>query len=237
MAQNNRGSSPTDIAVLNMIERGDSAMWNKHFQVTDKYWRRHNGADHILVMPAPVTNFRHEGSRRGFFHYMIQLHLPIFLNVEFSRSFIHEYPVCARIKNIVMPYPTTDFELFNGNYKAVTARYERKRLLFYQGGNHGSCTEIRAKLNHIVKEIETSEKVKIRGKYWREANFKSAIFCPIPVGDSPSSKRMYDVMNMGCIPVVLSDDIVWAYSKLVGGALNPAAFSIQIPQLVRQLTC
>jgi hypothetical protein len=36
--------------------------------------------------------------------------------------------------------------------------------------------------------------------YWgdkrREAGFQSAAFCPVPVGDSPSSKRMYDVMNV-----------------------------------------
>lgn len=46
---------------------------------------------------------------------MIQLEAPIFLNVEFSRSFIKEYPICAKEKNIVMPYPSTDPELLQGN--------------------------------------------------------------------------------------------------------------------------
>lgn len=45
---------------------------------------------------------------------------------------------------------------------------------------------------------------------------------------------MYDVMHLGCIPVVLSDDLVWAFSKTAGGVIDPTAFSIQIPQQVRQ---
>ena len=56
------------------------------FNVTDKWWRRRNGMDHILVMPAPVTNLRHEGGMRGFFHYMMHLHTPIFLNVNIAAA-------------------------------------------------------------------------------------------------------------------------------------------------------
>jgi hypothetical protein len=46
---------------------------------------------------------------------MIQLEAPIFLNVEFSRSFVQEYPICAKEKNIVMPYPSIDPELLRGS--------------------------------------------------------------------------------------------------------------------------
>lgn len=66
----------------------------------------------------------------------------------------------------------------------------------------------------------------------REHGFLAAIFCPIPIGDSPSSKRMYDVINFGCIPVVLSNDLVWAYSDQTGGTLQHSKFSIQIPQSI-----
>ena len=80
---------------------------NELVQVSDKYWRARDGADHIIAMPAPVTNLRHQGSQRGFFHYMIQLTTPIFLSLEYSTTFIEEYPICSVRKNIVMPYPTT----------------------------------------------------------------------------------------------------------------------------------
>ena len=54
------------------MEKGDTSHWLKVFNVTDKYWKRHNGSDHIIVMPAPVTNFRHQSNMRGFFHYVIE---------------------------------------------------------------------------------------------------------------------------------------------------------------------
>jgi hypothetical protein len=47
---------------------------------------------------------------------------------------------------------------------------------------------------------------------------------------------MYDVMNFGCIPVVLSDDLVWAFSKDTGGVLDHTQYSIQLPQCVVQLS-
>jgi len=38
------------------------------------------------------------------------------------------------------------------------------------------------------------------------------------------------LLQYGCIPVVLSDDLVWAYSTEAGGPLDPSTFSIQLPQ-------
>eukprot|EP00601_Ochromonadales_sp_CCMP2298_P000711 CAMPEP_0173179202 /NCGR_PEP_ID=MMETSP1141-20130122/5978_1 /TAXON_ID=483371 /ORGANISM="non described non described, Strain CCMP2298" /LENGTH=410 /DNA_ID=CAMNT_0014101813 /DNA_START=217 /DNA_END=1446 /DNA_ORIENTATION=+ len=109
-----RQPSTAEKALLLLLEKNDSSGWHSAFNVTDKYWHRSGGADHIIVMPAPVTNLRHETSKRGFFHYMLHLHAPIFLCLEYSRSFVEEYPVCAREKNIVVPYPTIDPELYTG---------------------------------------------------------------------------------------------------------------------------
>lgn len=155
---------------------------------------------------------------------MIQLHAPIFVNVELSKSFISEYPVCSREKNIVMPYPTIDpdfyaHKLFLPNFPNVA----RDKLIFYLGGedrlywisrfldfvcmtpriklavfdagDHGSCVYVRNALTGLsrMKQIALQ-----RGPRKREEGFQSAVFCPIPVGDSPSSKRMYDVMNVSC---------------------------------------
>eukprot|EP01042_Synura_sphagnicola_P031063 gene31063-39995_t len=165
-------------------------------------------------MPAPVTNFRHEANARGFFHYMMQLNMPIFLNVEYSRSFTDEYPICSRQKNIVMPYPSTDPDLYNGQH--FQPAFTRNRLFFYHGGNHGSCMSIRNALAKISRHHDLVPDNNRR----REGSFQQAIFCPIPIGDSPSSKRMYDVLHFGCVPVILSDDLVWAFSRETGGPLN-----------------
>ncbi len=65
-----RSPSVIESALLDAIEKKDMKLWRETFNVTDQYWLRNGGADHILVMPAPVTNFRHQSNMRGFFHYV-----------------------------------------------------------------------------------------------------------------------------------------------------------------------
>jgi hypothetical protein len=224
----------TDIFSLSYIQ-GTSSKWVSLFNISDHYWRAHQGGDHIIAMPAPVTNLRHESSQRGFFHYMSHLHTPIFLGVEYSASFVREYPVCASQKNIVMPYPTTDPALFSG---ALHAGFiNRSALLYYAGGMHGDCIEVRRAMKFMIQNSTHLPEVlpDVRSvQAEREHGFRAATFCPVPVGDSPSSKRMYDVLNFGCIPVVLSDDLVWAYTRQTGGPLDHTKFAIQMPQSVVQ---
>ena len=39
-------------------------------------------------------------------------------------------------------------------------------------------------------------------------------------------------VQFGCVPVILSDDLLWAYSLETGGFLNASNFAIQLPQKV-----
>ena len=230
-----RQPSTTEQALLDIVEKGSSAKWIKLFNITDKYWFAKGGSDHIIAMPAPVTNFRHETGKRGFFHYMSHLYPPIFLGVEYSLSFVKEYPICSTLKNIVLPYPTTDPDLFTGRLHAEFIN--RTALMYYAGGMHGDCVAVRRAMKFlvlnstsipgIVPDVKTVQAE-------REHGFRAATFCPIPVGDSPSSKRMYDVLNFGCIPVVLSDDLVWAFTRQTGGPVDHGSFSFQMPQAVVQ---
>jgi hypothetical protein len=130
-----RASSLTEKALLSLLETGDSTQWKLLFNITDIYWKKLNGGNHIIVMPAPVTNLRHESSQRGFFHYMLHLHAPIFIALEYTIDFVREYPVCSTQKNILAPYPTTDPDLFNG--KLFAKNLKRDFLLYYSGGMHG----------------------------------------------------------------------------------------------------
>ena len=71
---------------------------------------------------------------------MIQLNAPIFLNVEFSRSFVKEYPVCAAEKNVVMPYPSTDPEMLGGQMDfAYSSSFRSPPPLL---GSKGSLTAV-----------------------------------------------------------------------------------------------
>lgn len=232
-----RTPSAVEEVLLEAMEKNSTSRWTEVLGVTDRYWHRRGGADHVLVMPAPVTNFRHETGQRGFFHYMTHLHSPVFLHLEYSKQFVAEYPACAVTKNIMLPYPTTDPDLFSG--KLLPADVPRTDLLYYAGGMHGECVEVRQALRHLLTNSSHLQHVvpKARSNQEeREMGFLQARYCPIPIGDSPSSKRMYDVLNFGCVPVVLSDDLLWALSLPVGGPLNHSQFSIQIPQSVVHYT-
>lgn len=230
-----RAPSASEVALLKLLENNDSSAFTSTFGVSDKWWRRHGGADHVIVMPAPVTNLRHESSRRGFFHYTKHLLRPIFVALEYSKSFVDSFPVCSRMKNILVPYPTTDPDLFNGQLHSKEIK--RESLLYYAGGVHGDCVQIRFAMKFLVINSTALPNVVApvpSNMREREHGFAAATFCPIPVGDSPSSKRMYDVLNFGCIPVVVSDDLVWAFSDTVGGWLDPTHFALQVPQIIVQ---
>jgi len=131
---------------------------------------------------------------------MIQLNSPIFISVEYSRSFIREYPMCSSMKNLVVPYPSTDPLLYSGSVSSVFTNHSsmsgmsRSKLIFYQGGHHGSCEPIRSTLSDIMKSNPLYAQPK--GDKKREIGFLTAKYCPIPIGDSPSSKRMYDAIHV-----------------------------------------
>ena len=59
---NKRAPSRMDTVLLEAMENGNTQPWRDYLNVTDEYWKRHGGADHIVVMPAPVTNLRHQVS-------------------------------------------------------------------------------------------------------------------------------------------------------------------------------
>ena len=65
-----RDPSPMENVLIEALEKNNTEPWKAYLNVTDRYWRRYNGADHIIAMPAPVTNLRHQSSMRGHFHYV-----------------------------------------------------------------------------------------------------------------------------------------------------------------------
>jgi hypothetical protein len=233
-------TSPFGKALIEAIDHQDYTLWERTFGLTSNYWKRRDGADHILVMSEPLHGLYHPKSRRGNYHYVNtqkQLAAPIIMSVEVSTTFVRQYPHCAR-KNILLPYPNTDGEWFNsllddeyGNYTSVhqktrSATLPQERQLpestvaalrprpyaqFYSAGNHGSCQKLRKVLNADYKCSASHKALQRNTKYDR--GYRQATFCPCPGGDSPSAKRMFDALHAGCIPLILSKDFVWPFSN------------------------
>ena len=55
------------------------------------------------------------------------------------------------------------------------------------------------------------------------ASMRQSVFCLVPRGDTPSSRRLFDAISAGCIPVIISDDFAPASQN----ALNYSRFSLR----------
>jgi hypothetical protein len=238
-------TSPYGQAIMDITDKGDFAGWEKHFGLTSKYWKRRGGSDHILVFSEPMHGLYHPRSKRGNFHFIHsqkQLKPPIVISVELSTTFIRMYPKCAA-KNILVPYPNTDGNWFNGAYEkqaeelretanvttvdssvALPAERElaatslsdaRPVAQFYSAGNHGTCSKLRKAMQQDYRKCSSS--FPALSKKLHATNYalgmRFSTFCPCPGGDSPSAKRHYDALIAECIPIILSSDFVWPFTN------------------------
>ena len=115
----------------------------------------------------------------------------------------------------------------------------------YSGGKHG-CVAVRSAIaKALAGDAETAAAARAVAARWpgprrgggpgqggvpRQAEMHAAAFCPCPEGDSPSAKRQYDAVLAGCVPVLVSDDAVYAFEKLVGGPLDEADFALRVSE-------
>jgi hypothetical protein len=232
---------------------GDYEDWTRLFGLTDRYWKRRNGSDHILVFSEPLQGLGHPKGKRGSYHFIHtqrQLDPPIIISVEVSTTFVNMHPACAA-KNILLPYPVTDGRYFNGNWsRQATALLlrdtetwivatattlpedERPLSVFFRAGLHGVCTPLRVSMTQDAKCSATWQRQKQLTKDYR-LGMRLATFCPCPGGDTASAKRMFDAILAGCIPVVLSHDFVWPLSTDIEpgniASLRSTDFSIRLP--------
>jgi Exostosin family len=193
-----------------------------------------------------------------FIHTQKQLASPIVISVELSTTFVNMYPKCAA-KNILVPYPNTQGGWFNGkleqqaidtalgaNLTTLTsdaALPAERDLLgtpssrprpvsqFYAAGNHGTCTRLRKAMQADYNSCSKSHTVltKALSAGHNSLGMRLATFCPCPGGDSPSAKRMFDALIAGCIPIILSEDFVWPFTKEFDPSLDldPSDFSLR----------
>lgn len=254
--------SPYGKAIFDIVEKQDYSAWEKLFGLTSKYWRRRGGSDHILVFSEPMHGLFHPRSKRGNYHYIHtqkQLTPPIVISVELSTTFVSMYPNCAA-KNILVPYPNTHGDWFNGAFANEAQQLQEKSGLttalskvalpaerkvanlgnikarpvaqYYAAGNHGTCVHLRKAMAADYKKCSASYSTlndKLRAGH-NTVGMRLTTFCPCPGGDSPSAKRMFDALIAGCVPVILSKDFVWPFTKDFDSRLrlDPADFSIRL---------
>jgi len=119
----------------------------------------------------------------------------------------------------------------------------RPLLAAYSGGRHG-CVNVRDGIAGALRGDAAVAAAAARvAAAWRDARgpgagaaprqavMHAAVFCPCPEGDSPSAKRQYDAVLAGCVPVVASDDALYAFDDaLLGGPLSERDFALRVPE-------
>ena len=96
----------------------------------------------------------------------------------------------------------------------------RERLLFtFIGTPRGQAT--RESFQRIA--YEEGVYLAYSGKRFADVNYPDvmarSVFCFVPRGDSPTSRRLYDAMAAACVPVIVSDD--WSGATLPFHELIP----------------
>lgn len=106
----------------------------------------------------------------------------------------------------------------------ATVSFVRPRPLahYYSAGRHGTCRGLRVSLINDLKCSPSFHALQKAGKGADRFHIamRFATFCPCPGGDSPGAKRMFDAILAGCIPIVMSEDFVWPFSRETDGR-NP----------------
>jgi hypothetical protein len=225
-------------AIYDALE-GDYDGWEKLFGFTSTYWKRNNGSDHILVWSEPLHGVSHPKMKRGNFHYINTQRLlrpAIGIVVEVSTTFVEMYPRCSA-KNVLVPYPNPDGKWLNGKFDQEANELrdneaiERPASYWYSSGNHGTCANLRKVMQADYKCTPSYNTLKSNGRLPSYSlGMRLSNVCPCPGGDSPSAKRHFDSILAGCIPLILSHDFVWPYTKEFDPDMNldPNAFSIRL---------
>jgi hypothetical protein len=193
-----------------------------------KYFRQHNGKDHIfsralpLFWPQDVVNIYPFISKS------------IILSLELGRS-KKECDDWNERKNIIVPYLS-----YHPQYHECPLD-QNKTTLVYVSMNLRNRTSshkgrLRTGIHEIIKNMKGGKSVifdrSSRRKFEQSIRnipleMTNSKYCIVARGDSYSSKRFYDAIRYGCIPIVLSDYFQFAYQNVL---INYQDFVIRIPE-------
>lgn len=191
------------------------------------WMQRNGGVDHIFTQ-------------------MLFSHGKIPITQDVQRTF----PSMITIGDILFDYSTqssreawriTMMPYLTNNEAYDVPEKEEKRIipLFFIGQTSISHYDPRARLvrSDLVEEMENmryavsiitkrKDKNKSADLFGIYNFMKHSEFCPIPMGDGPTSKRLYDAFNARCIPIILSDEARFPFE---GVFANYAGAVIQVP--------
>ncbi|KAK9812939.1 hypothetical protein WJX72_006050 [[Myrmecia] bisecta] len=186
------------------------------------FWNRTQGRDHVFIFPGA----RGPHIFRDWKQYIKK---SIFLTPEGDRSLTEQFNTW---KDIVIPGLEDDIRFWTGHKREQFT--ERHYLAFFRGTIHNKGGKsysrgIRIWLEERLRghdDIIFTEQVPEcdRGCYHEE--MCNSVFCLCPRGWSPWTLRAYQAMMLGCIPVIIADEIELPYEDDV----DWSQLTVKIPE-------
>jgi hypothetical protein len=200
------------------------------------YWNMTDrpGSNHIIAFIGGRNMGILDGRLRNILKNVIQLGLTglrqdllpsnspeLYLHRNLSTIYRHGYDI------VIPPYTPTQFI----NINASTERwYEgKKRLLYFAGTINHSLSSKSARYLLATLAQNRSTLIRIKKKQFHLItvvnghvtpseyvdSISSSIFSLCPEGFSPWSPRIYEAINLGSIPLVLADGIVYPFERFI----------------------
>ena len=173
------------------------------------YWNRTQGRDHIWTFPGARGPHIFKDWKRN-------IKKSIFLTPEGDRSLSEQFNTW---KDIVIPGLEADEELWSG--KLRNQDMKRDLFAFFKGtihnrGGKSYSRGLRIVLERLLKDekdIVFKEQTPDCNRQCYKRMMRRSTFCLCPRGWSPWTLRAYQAMMVGCIPVVMADEIEFPYEN------------------------
>mmetsp|Transcript_36753 Transcript_36753/g.87321 ORF Transcript_36753/g.87321 Transcript_36753/m.87321 type:complete len:263 (+) Transcript_36753:866-1654(+) len=175
------------------------------------YWNRTQGRDHVFVFAGARGPHIFKDWKRI-------IKKSIFLTPEGDRSLSEQFNTW---KDIVIPGLENTKKLWSGELRKQN--FERTVFASFRGTIHNREGKSYSRGLRIVMEqnlrgqkdvIFTSQSARCdRNCYFED--MRKSLFCLCPRGWSPWTLRAYQGMMVGCIPVVIADEIEFPYENTI----------------------
>lgn len=175
---------------------------------TVHYIDRYGGVDHFFVHPVFCSHYFS-------IQYQEQKYLPYSLSLSDFHWTWTLYNTRYAWRTTIIPY--TSNQEISAIKKNISVFFIGTLNPAFMGGT-GRVVR-RAMYNYLIQNITNSLIIKTlrfskKGRvfdYNISSYLRQSYFCPVPYGDSPSSKRLFDSFRARCIPIVLADDIRYPF--------------------------